>query len=129
MLTLFTITVRFLTATDVDKTLQRPCGDCTKIAQSMYTTAQKSHDAHAMYLGKSHGVCTLTVQSSSDYVQSCINRKTITFVLCCRLRWRLKQKAGKESFPKRPELYNDRFLLLCLNCICNCATLSLSAGK
>ena len=75
MFTLFTITLRILSVTKKDKTLQRPCGYCTTTARLSYnhrviftTSLYKSHDARTMTLQKSQGVGTLTVQLSCNYV-------------------------------------------------------------
>ena len=75
MVTLLTITLRFLSATNLNKTLQRPCRYRTITARLSYnhrviftTSLYKLHDARTMTLRKSQGVGTLTVQLSCNYV-------------------------------------------------------------
>ena len=75
MVTLLTVTLRFLSAPNWDETLQRPCGYRTTAARLSYnhrviftTSLYKSHDAGTMTLRKLQGVGTLTVHLSFNYV-------------------------------------------------------------
>ena len=75
MFTLLTITLRCLSATNKDKTLQRPCGHRTTTARlsgshrDIFTTSlYKSHNARMMTLRESQGASMLTVQLSCKYV-------------------------------------------------------------
>ena len=80
----------------MDKTY-RDLAEIVRKSQSLcteWTSAQKSHDARTM----SHGVGTLTVQSSCYYVHSRIKG----IKLLQLFRWRLKQKVGNESIKKKP---------------------------
>ena len=87
--TLFTTTLWFLLATDRDKTLQRPCGDCTETTRSscshhvIFTpSAQKSHDASAM---------------SYDYLESLrlfFGPKWLSKTMCCPHNQRVMSVRG-----------------------------------
>ena len=75
VVTLLTITLRFLSGTNKNKTFQRPCGYRTTTARLAYnhrviftSSLYKSHDARTMTLQKSQGDGTLTVQLSCNYV-------------------------------------------------------------
>ena len=76
--TLLMITLRFLSATNLNKIIQRPCDYRTTIARLscshrvIFTTSSyKVHDVLTMTLWKSQGVGTLNVRLSCYYLHSC----------------------------------------------------------
>ena len=110
MFTLYTSYVRFLVRafgagpgqSRTETVRDRTVNQIMQSSCSLRSLRRKSYGGRTASIRRPRGDGTVTVRSSCTFGHSCTKSVQLHIsALCCRLRWHLKQKTGKEKGTRR----------------------------